>query len=223
MNHFTKRNIFQMHISFQLEDLYNYTEMMEEVLHKKVDDFNGWFETKAKGMSEEDINEMGEYYSDEYHSLARTNPTLFRSSSMISIYTCLEINFKQICQHIQRRINPSHKLLPRKVYIHHCRDFLINHRIVEERFFKESIEWNLINSAYREIRNSFAHNQGRMKEQKYATIEDSIRLLQCSFEDGTNEVKLEKAFCFEFIQTIETFFETLFAEIDLSLFRTPKK
>jgi hypothetical protein len=219
---YRKRNIHHVIVSIELDDLKIYSEKMEEQLQHQVDGFNEWFEQQSEGMSDEDKNKFGEYYSDEYHTLARTNLTLFRSSTLLTIYTCLEKHLKRLCLNLQNKLNHSNNLLPKKAYIHHCRDFLVKHSIVNENVFNESYEWNQINKVYREIRNAFAHNQGEIDEEMLAQIQEGIKNLKCSIDNQTDEVKLEKAFCFEFIQTIEAFFDSLFDNIDPTLFRTPR-
>ncbi|MFD2334374.1 hypothetical protein ACFSR7_34455 [Cohnella sp. GCM10020058] len=220
MSLFHKRNIRHFLISIELDNLRNYAEIMEDQLQQQIDGFNEWYEQKTKGMTDEDKNEFGEHHSDDYHTLARINPTLFRSSTLLTIYTCLELNMKRSCLDLQKKLNITVNTLPKKhVKIHDSRDFLIKHDIVKERFFNESNEWNYIDKVYREIRNAFAHGQGEIYESKLAQVQEGIKNLKCSIDNETDEIKLQKDFCPEFIKTIELFFDNLFKEIDPSYFR----
>lgn len=155
---------------------------METVLQNQVDEFNEWYELQVKEVPVEVREEFGEFHSDEYHSLAQTDPTLFRSLTMLSIYTCLEKSLKKLCLLLQANLTPTEKLLPKKIYLQDCRNFFINHTIVERRFFDESSDWFLLNSVYREIRNAFAHNQGQLEEDKHSKLKESIEKLSCSVD-----------------------------------------
>ncbi|MEK3968392.1 MULTISPECIES: hypothetical protein [unclassified Paenibacillus] len=72
---YRKRNIHHVLVSIEFDDLRTYSERMEVQLQHQFDGFNQWIEQQSKGMSDEDKNEFGEHYSDEYHKLSRTNPT----------------------------------------------------------------------------------------------------------------------------------------------------
>lgn len=221
MTYFRKfANTHHALVSIGITELEEYTTRMEEELGSQVTSFNVWFEEQSKDMSEDDKNEFGDYYSDEYHTIASTNPTLFRSSTVITIFSFLERHMKRLCRYLERKLMLS-RSLPKKAYIHHCRDYLIDLANMRS-FFDDSTEWELLNGIYREIRNAFAHNQGEVSEDKIAFIQEGLATLNGSV-NNIDEITLEKEFCFEFIRHVRDFFDSLFNNLNPDFFRPRSK
>ncbi|WP_409174830.1 hypothetical protein [Brevibacillus fortis] len=210
-----RMNIYQLVINLGLNELEEYVTEIEDFLEQRLKSFDEWFEEKTKDFSEEDKDTYGEHLSDEYHKLADAFPTTFRSSMLLNIYSFIEKELNQLCFHYGNRKDI-------RIELNDLRDSGVIRaskyidKVVGINFPHELTEWKLISGVYRELRNSFAHNGGIIREQGIQKMKEKISDLPVSLNERHGELKLEKEFCYKFIKDARIFFNEFFLDVDQS-------
>lgn len=194
-------------VTLEMETLKEYAQQKEDDLERHLKRFNEWYDEKTTGMSEEEQDEFGEFYSDEYQSLTRVYPDLFRSSTVITIFSVFEKNLKRVCKNVERKFNVD-KPLKKRPKISDCSTYIAKHADMEH-FFDSSNEWIRINGVYRQVRNAFAHNQGQLTDEEFELLFTELRGLHVEISQPLKDIHLEKDFCFMLNDDIINFFDSM--------------
>lgn len=215
MDHYIKRtdNFIQILINFDLNEVKEYALKMEEHLEEQIETFKKWFNEQTSGMSDEELNEFGEFYSDEYQNLAKSYPNLFRASTLITIYSIIEKNLKYICRHVEVKFDTKRSLKNRP-YISDCSVYIGSNAGITS-FFENSIEWERINGVFKGVRNAFAHNQGVIDNTEFEKLLLSEKT-NFAINLINHDIFLEKECCFKLIDDALLFFESLVDSINTS-------
>jgi hypothetical protein len=207
-----------VNVSIPLNNLESFAHDVEEFLYEKFmetvvqreehEDDDDYYEREDEDEDEDDpfirsINSFS-YFQGSRHRYSVEFPSIMRTSLFLSCYSFLENHLITICKEIQRKKklelgvgDLKHNGIEKaQVYLK---------KVAGLNFPEQSPEWNYIKKCNK-IRNCIVHN-GSLIDENNKNLRDIIKSMNTIRTDNfilEEKIRLEKGFCFDFIQNMRT-------------------
>jgi hypothetical protein len=207
--------------SYRLDELKKYLDITEKYLQKAKSDFEAHLDEQSKklsiaNLSPKELDEINDFYSDEYWRYSERFPRILRNSFLVSAIALLEYEMNVVCTSLKKkqdiRINLSD---------------LRGGTLERTRKYFENAGFNLpFNNPtwqeikyYSKVRNCIVHTNGLINELQYKDRKELIPYLTrkgiISQDTIKQEIALTEQFCKEVVETIQAFFVELEKNINL--------
>lgn len=153
-------NTIENIMRIRLEDFKNYVHEIELKFQRDKEHLLKSFDETIKGLRENEINEIVEYYAEENSKIEEVNIQLFRKSIIIMLYSFLENSLNSLCRHLKYLMDISIDLYDlRGSGIYRAKKFLENLANID--FSNLNKEWEYL-SNLNKIRNCLVHTGGNI-------------------------------------------------------------
>lgn len=202
-------NSLFMWIQLKLGQLKEYAKLSEDLLKDKQENFDSWAVEQASKLSEEQKEEFYDFYSDDHWELSEVYPNILRQSLFVACVSLIEHELISLCKHLYKENKYCLQL-----------DDIVGKGIYKAKLYLNKVAdlgkntiWEDI-LVFQKIRNFIVHNSGKIdgsknsqEVQRYISSKSSITL------DDFKQMQFSCTFCFEVIEAIEKFFDSLFKEL----------
>ena len=216
-NGFKKKNsnFFASAIKHQshstLEKFRRYTQELESKFKSDINLLDKAFVESIEGLNDNEINEVADYFSDDYFIIEDIHIGLYRRSTLVSIYSFLENSLNHLCKHLWHRENYPVKLNDLKGDgVTRAKNYL--DKLAKVDFQSMNSEWSHIQEVNK-IRNCIVHCEGnihiaRNTESLEKIINNSKHL---SLQNHLN-IKVEHEYIDLTLTKVEVFLQKLYTQ-----------
>ncbi|MBO2675934.1 hypothetical protein I6M53_14935 [Shewanella algae] len=200
--------ILRHEVRSRIEEFRQYTLEIESKFNSDKNSLSNSYSEAIKGLSNDEIREVEDYFSDDYYLIEEIHIGLYRKSTLVSVYSFLENSMNSLCLHLQR----SHS------YPVELND-LRGEGIVRAKIYLEKlagIDFTLINGewseliAFNKLRNCIVHSEGNIKASKNSTqLENIINQKSSLSLRHERHLKVEREYIDAIMTTTEAFLEKL--------------
>ena len=204
---------FKSLFNSQMDYLEEYFEITEKTLVQNLKEFNEDIDKKVKDLSEDDKEELYEFYSDDYWKYSEIIPNVNRSSIFLLFYTFFEHKLFSLADllslHKQSKLSQkdiSGKGIERtKIYFD---------KVLEIQFPSNSKEWNRLKS-YGKIRNLIAHNGGIVEKNsnEYKSLVAFSKSVKNFDINVQGEIELNQKIIIDFFNDVKELFNKIYKNI----------
>ena len=208
-------NFFAYALKFQandwLEEFRQYTQEIESKFDADKDELARRYSDSVNGLSAEEVNEVNDYFSDDYYTIEEIHVGLFRKSTLVSIYSFLENAVNRLCRNLARKNSYSFAL-----------NDLKGEGIVRARNYLEKsagADFNLLNGEWskllklNKVRNCIVHCEGDVSASKIASIAEMINATPGLSLRNERLITVERIYIDACITTVEEFLEKLYNQL----------
>lgn len=96
-------NIIKRRARDRLEEFRQYTLKIESKFNSDKNALSTSYDEAIKGLSEDEIREVGDYFSDDYYIIEEIHVGMYRKSTLVSVYSFLENSMNSLCRHLCAR------------------------------------------------------------------------------------------------------------------------
>ncbi|MED3508737.1 hypothetical protein [Bacillus velezensis] len=187
-------DMFNLLIIDKLETFREYAQIIENKFKEKLDEH----EANIKKIEGNEVDDYIDFYLDDMTNLNNDFPNILRRSLLISIVSFLEAELIQLYKiEDTKKFNEPKGSVLKKIAIYAKKE-------QKKDFPNDTKEWSYIQRVYK-LRNCIVHNEGYISRANNPTeVKDAIKELLYVSEQSTG-IKLEKEFCFEFIEVAKIF------------------
>jgi hypothetical protein len=82
----------------RLEEFRQYTREIESKFDEDKHDLSRRYDSTIAGLSAEDIDEVNDYFSDDYYTIEEVYAGQYRRSTLVSVYSFLEHSMNRLCR-----------------------------------------------------------------------------------------------------------------------------
>ena len=95
--------IFRHQTNDKLEKFRGYTLEIESKFNADKSYLEKSYNEAIKDLSDEEIREIEDYFSDDYYLIEEIHVELYRKSTLVSVYSFLENSMNTLCRHLHKR------------------------------------------------------------------------------------------------------------------------
>lgn len=196
----------------RLEDFRRYTLELEGKFTADKNRLMQNFNESITDLSDEEIIEIEEYYADDYQHIEEVQVSLYRKSTLVSLYSFLEHSLNDLCGYQYRRYEFAVEVTDlRGEGIVRARDYLI--KLIKVDFSLLNDEWRYL-MEFNKIRNCIVHsdgdiNQSRSKKSLHEIV-NSREGLELQHEKF---IKISREYVDFIITKIEVFMAKLYSQV----------
>ncbi|XUV80195.1 hypothetical protein ACREYP_13805 [Enterobacter sp. TMH.L2] len=172
------------------------------------------YEDETKDASDDYIDYLGDYYSEQYDFLVNIQPNIFNKSALVSLYSCLEHNLNDYCNICQKIVQTNISVTDfNGDGINKAKNYITKLMSIN---FGLSQEWQFMID-FNKIRNCVAHTNGDISRMTSAetlkTIIDKTPTL--SLNNGNNII-ISLNYLNLIIHEIRELFQWLYTHLEQS-------
>jgi hypothetical protein len=201
-------------IRIDLDNMREYSGELSELIEGTKDAFSKKVDERAESMSVESRDGWYDWNADRHWRLRDVFPSLLHNSLFIAIYSYLESTLGNLARKMERS-NPQDVAMEdiEESVIDRYRKYLKEVQGID--FPDQSREWQRIRT-YQKIRNFIVHNGGRVDDcHKHAKcIRNFIEQNSDLVLIDQDQVYVSRQGNLDFLDTLDSFFESLFENID---------
>jgi len=197
--------------SYRLDELKKYLDITEKYLEKAKSDFKTHLSEQAKklstaNLSPKELDEINDFYGDEYWSYSERFPRILRNSFLVSAISLLEYEMNVVCERLKKNQGLRISLSDLKGdVLERTRKYCQNAGL---ELPDNNTTWQDIKHYYK-VRNCIVHTNSLVMELQRKDRKELIPYLNSrriiSQDTIKQEIALTKQFCEEVIETIQTF------------------
>jgi hypothetical protein len=208
-------NFFANALKFQandrLEEFRQYTQEIESKFDADKAELARRYSDSVNGLSAEEVNEVNDYFADDYYTIEESYVGLFRRSTLVSIYSFLENAMNRLCRYLARKNSYSFAL-----------NDLKGEGIVRARNYLEKsagADFNLLNGEWsklkllNKVRNCIVHCEGDVSAFNSGSIAGIINATPGLSLRSERLIMVERIYIDACITTVEKFLEKLYNQL----------
>lgn len=199
-----KKRMLKDWIGIGLSELSECSSSLEGSIEMDRKRLSEWIDKRSENLTEEQKEQLVEFYLDDYSKITDVIPNIFRSSLFVSYYSFLESTLLTICRHLINDNN--YKLDPddlRDTGIFKAQTYL--KKVAGIKFPDNISSWNNI-IYYNRIRNHIVHDQRRIPKSSVEKIKPFVKKNKWLKIDSMNRISFPKDFSTEVTKTLKEFF-----------------
>ncbi|WP_140065452.1 hypothetical protein, partial [Vibrio parahaemolyticus] len=97
------RFFLKSHITLGLKEYKDYSQVLEQKFREDREGRRADFDEECKQYSEVERAEIEEFYAKDFMEVSDMKLSLYRSSTLVSLYTFLESSLHKMCLYTQRK------------------------------------------------------------------------------------------------------------------------
>jgi hypothetical protein len=208
-------NFFANALKFQandrLEEFRQYTQEIESKFDADKAELARRYSNSVNALSAEEVNEVNDYFADDYFTIEEIYVGLFRKSTLVSIYSFLENAMNRLCKYLARKNSYSVAL-----------NDLKGEGIVRARNYLEKTagaDFNLLNGEWsklkllNKVRNCIVHCEGDVSALDSRSIAEMINATPGLSLRSERLITVERIYIDACITTVEEFLEKLYNQL----------
>ncbi len=210
-------NIFFAHIVKslaleRLEEFRQYTIELESKFNIDKKKLSSAYDKATKGLSKDEIREVGDYFSDDFYMIEEIHIGLYRKSTLVSLYSFLENSLNKLCRNLCARHKYPVKLEDIKGEgIVRAKDYL--EKLAKVDFSPLNGEWCNLLSLNR-IRNCIVHCEGNIKSSNNTSkLKNIINNHTGLSLRSDRDIRVEREYIDFCITKIEEFLDKLYQQV----------
>ena len=195
----------------RLEEFRQYTLEIEANFDSDKNALSSSYDKAIEGLSDDEISEVENYFSDDYYIIEEIHVGLYRKSTVVSVYSFLENSMNSLCRHLgSRHTYPVSLNDLRGEGIVRAKDYL--EKLAKVDFTALNGEWSHLMNLNK-IRNCIVHSEGDIKASKSPTqLENIINSTSGLFVRNERKIKIEREYVDFCINKVEGFLEKLYQQ-----------
>ena len=195
----------------RLEEFRQYTLEIEANFDSDKNALSSSYDKAIEGLSDDEIREVENYFSDDYYIIEEIHVGLYRKSTVVSVYSFLENSMNSLCRHLgSRHTYPVSLNDLRGEGIVRAKDYL--EKLAKVDFTALNGEWSHLMNLNK-IRNCIVHSEGDIKASKSPTqLENIINSTSGLFVRNERKIKIEREYVDFCINKVEGFLEKLYQQ-----------
>lgn len=194
--------------SHRFDELKRYLDITEKYLKKAKDDFEvhldeQWKKISNSNLDPKDINELNDFYNEEYWLYSEIFPRILRNSFFVAIHSLLEYKMGLVCKRIneERKIPISWSDLRGDT----PKQFKLYCKLAHLEFPFSNPAWQQI-KYYSKVRNCIVHTDGLLAEFQCKDKRGFITYLTGEgIISQKQEIALTPNFCENVVKTMRVF------------------
>ncbi len=204
-------NIIKRQARYRLEEFRQYTLEIESKFNSDKNALSNSYDEAIKGSSEDEIREVGDYFSEDYYMIEEIHVGMYRKSTLVSVYSFLENSMNGLCRHLSSRHNYPVKLNDlRGEGIVRAKDYL--EKLAQIDFAAINGEWSHLMDLNK-IRNCIVHSEGDIKASKNSSKLENIVAYNTSLSlRNERNIKIEREYIDIIINKVEEFIDNLYQQ-----------
>ena len=170
------------------------------------------YDEAIKGLSEDQKREIDDYFADDYYIIDEIHVGLYRKSTLVSVYSCLENALRILCRHLCARHGYPVKLDDlRGEGIVRAKDYL--EKLAKVDFSALNDEWSHLMTLNR-IRNCIVHCEGDIKSSTSAAqLQNIVNKTRGLFLRNERYIRVEREYVDSGITKAEKFLDKLYQQV----------
>ncbi|MCZ6803209.1 MAG: hypothetical protein O7D86_04555 [Proteobacteria bacterium] len=208
-------NIIKRQARYRLDEFRKYTLEIESKFNSDKYALSNSYDKAVKGLSEDEISEVDDYFSDAYYMIEEIHVGMYRKSTLISIYSFLENSMNFLCRHLSSRHDYPVKLDDLKGDgIVRAKNYL--EKLAKVNFDAINGEWSNL-MTLNKIRNCIVHSEGDIKASNKSSALENIITNNSSLSLRSDRyVKVEREYIEFCIDEVERFLDKLYQLVSTS-------
>ena len=195
-------------VNNRVEEFRQYTLEIESKFNSDKNSLSKSYTEAVEGLSEDEIREVEDYFSDDYYMIEEIHIGLYRKSTMVSVYSFLESSMNSLCNHLCRSHQYPVELSDlRGEGIIRAKNYL--EKLAGVDFSLMNGEWGDLKS-FNQLRNCIVHSEGHIYSSratdKLKNIIDNNPSLSLMHE---SVIKVEREYIDSIMTTTEVFLNKL--------------
>lgn len=196
----------------RVEEFRQYTFEIEGKFSSDKKALTSAYSKEIVGLSEDDIKEIDDYFSDDYYIIEEIHVGLYRKSTLVLLYSFLENSMNSLCRYLCLK-NKYPVILSdlRGEGIVRAKDYL--EKLADVDFSLLNGEWSCL-MTLNKIRNCIVHSEGDIKVSKSPEqLEKLISNVSGLSFNNEKKIKVEHEYIVYCMDKIEAFFEKLYQQV----------
>lgn len=204
-------NIIKHQARDRLEEFRQYTLAIESKFDAEKNSILSSYDEAIKGLSEDEIIEVDEYFSEDYYMIEDIHVVMYRKSTLVSVYSFLENSMNNLCSHLGSRHAYPVKLNDlRGEGIVRAKDYL--DKLAKVDFSALNGEWSHLKTLNK-IRNCIVHSEGDIKTSKSSSqLENIVAITSGLSLRNERKIKIEREYIDFSINKVEEFLDKLYQQ-----------
>jgi hypothetical protein len=196
----------------RLEEFRQYTLEIEAKFDSDKKSLANSYDEAIKGLSEDQKREIDDYFADDYYIIDEIHVGLYRKSTLVSVYSCLENALRILCRHLCARHGYPVKLDDlRGEGIVRAKDYL--EKLAKVDFSALNDEWSHLMTLNR-IRNCIVHCEGDIKSSTSAAqLQNIVNKTRGLFLRNERYIRVEREYVDSGITKAEKFLDKLYQQV----------
>lgn len=205
-------NIIRRRAESRLNEFRQYTLEIEAKFDSDKNALSGSYKKAIEGLSEDDLREVEDFFSDDYYIIEEINVGLYRKSTLVSLYSFLENSMNGLCRHLgSRHTYPVSLNDLRGEGIVRAKDYL--EKLAKVDFAALNGEWSHL-MTLNKIRNCIVHSEGDIKASKSPdNLETIINITPGLSLRNERKIKIEREYINFCIDKVECFLKKLYQNV----------